>query len=560
MKRFKKLLSLVLAFAMLVTMTPVTNAQAAGNVNVTVSVEKFVLGQGYVVEPTSVTVSSGSHASDAFEKAMKTANVAFTLSSYGYYLDTVADANRGAISVNDTIKAGIANVVTWDGSKLTLTETDATPESLGTGDYTSYAGWMYSVNEKFPDDAMDSYSLKNGDVIRIQFSLTAGSDVNPKYAYGTPIYPNMASKKDLTRTIATVNGKISADASYLTTNSLVAAYDNALVLAKDFTATQTKVDSAVVALGGKVTKDEENEITLHTVNKSSFNAVKNAYKASVNVAKSKKEYGFGNEWHILTLVRSGLSNNTAIYKEYLKNLKKTVVENKGVLPGNKPTDYARVSMTLTALGKNPSNFAGYNLLKHVAEYDKVTKQGINAVVYAMLALDAGNYNMPTVKSGTQATRKKYLDAMLNAQLSDGGFALFGTEADADITAMVITALAPYTAKYTRVKTAVNKAVNALSKLQQANGSFASMNVCNAESNAWVIMALSTLGINARTDSRFVKNGKSAVDALMSFYVGKGQFAHTYKGNANALATTEAGYALTAYMRYVGKRSAFFAIK
>ena len=80
------------------------------------------------------------------------------------------------------------------------------------------------------------------------------------------------------------------------------------------------------------------------------------------------------------------------------------------------------------------------------------------------------------------TRQKLVDYILNAQLADGGWNLnvsdptakdFETgkvtlKSDPDMTGMALTALAPYKSQ-TKVKIAINKAVTALSKSQNADG-------------------------------------------------------------------------------------------
>ena len=65
----------------------------------------------------------------------------------------------------------------------------------------------------------------------------------------------------------------------------------------------------------------------------------------------------------------------------------------------------------------------------------------------------------------------------------------------------------------------------------------------------MLVALSTVGINAHKDSRFIKSGNSALDALCAFYVGGG-FAHMANGGANSMATEQAAYALCAYDRFL----------
>lgn len=71
----------------------------------------------------------------------------------------------------------------------------------------------------------------------------------------------------------------------------------------------------------------------------------------------------------------------------------------------------------------------------------------------------------------------------------------------------------------------------------------------------VLVALSTVGINAHKDSRFIKSGNSALDALCAFYVGGG-FAHMANGGANSMATEQAAYALCAYDRFLSGEARF----
>ena len=118
--------------------------------------------------------------------------------------------------------------------------------------------------------------------------------------------------------------------------------------------------------------------------------------------------------------------------------------------------------------------------------------------------------------------------------------------------MAITALAPYR----KAAAAIERGVEKLSALQNANGSFSSGGVETSESCSQVLVALSTVGINAHKDSRFIKSGNSALDALCAFYVGGG-FAHMANGGANSMATEQAAYALCAYDRFLSGRSSLY---
>ena len=69
-------------------------------------------------------------------------------------------------------------------------------------------------------------------------------------------------------------------------------------------------------------------------------------------------------------------------------------EHEGNLHDKKYTEYSRVIVALTAIGKNPADVAGYNLLTPLGDYEKTIWQGMNGPIWALIALDSGNYDMP----------------------------------------------------------------------------------------------------------------------------------------------------------------------
>lgn len=209
----------------------------------------------------------------------------------------------------------------------------------------------------------------------------------------------------------------------------------------------------------------------------------------------------------------------------------------GVLSNTKSTDYSAVILTLTAAGYDARDVAGYDLTEALLDPSFVTKQGINGAIFALLALDSGTYPAP------EGLRDELVDAILSRQLSDGGFAFSGEQADADMTAMALSALAAYTDR-ADVAAAVEQALDALSSLQGENGGFASYGEENAESCAQVILALSALGLSS-ADERFVKNGVSVSDALLNYQLEDGSFSHLPDGETDAMATLQCYAALTA---------------
>ena len=272
----------------------------------------------------------------------------------------------------------------------------------------------------------------------------------------------------------------------------------------------------------------------------------------------------GGEWMVIGLVRSGRTVDGL--EEYLAGAERYVEENiddSGRLHRAKSSDNSRMILALTALGIDATDFAGHDLLAGLADMDYVKKQGINGPSWALLALNCGAYDVP---AGTEAadpvTREKLVASLLDAQLEDGGWALSGTLSDSDITGMVLQALAPYYGKDPAVNAAVDRALDTVSRMQSADGGFSAFGgdgsmVATSESVSQILTALSALGIDAGQDERFIKNGKSVLDALCAFYVEGGGFRHTPDGERDGLATEQAYYALTAYFRMLEGKTALY---
>lgn len=265
------------------------------------------------------------------------------------------------------------------------------------------------------------------------------------------------------------------------------------------------------------------------------------------------ELTFGSEWLVIALARSGRD----VPDSYYDSVVKAVQSAKGQLSDKKSTEYARTILALTAIGKDPADVGGYDLLAGLADMDDVTYQGINGAIFALLALDSGKYDVPAAaEGGTQTTRDGLVAYILAQQLSDGGWALSGTSADPDVTAMALQALAPYRTGDETVDAAVDKGVQLLSDMQLSDGGYSSWGTLNSESCAQVLIALATLGIDPASDSRFVKNGLTVLDALLAYAV-SGGFRHTVDGEADAIATEQALCALTAYARLLDGKTALY---
>lgn len=263
----------------------------------------------------------------------------------------------------------------------------------------------------------------------------------------------------------------------------------------------------------------------------------------------------GGEWAVIGLARSGCGS-TEWFEAYYDSLAALVRAQDGVLHARKYTEYARVVLALTAIGKDPRDVGGYDLLAPLGDFERVTFQGLNGAVFALLALDAGGYAVPDAPAGeTQATRESYLAEILSYQTLSGGFSLDadGGDADVDITAMALCALAPY-CNDAAAADAARAALLWLSDAQGANGDYGS-----AESNAQVLIALAACGI-APEDARFVKNGCSALDALLAYAAPGGGYRHTAEdAGANPMASEQALLAFAAVARQRAGESSLYGM-
>lgn len=275
----------------------------------------------------------------------------------------------------------------------------------------------------------------------------------------------------------------------------------------------------------------------------------------------------GGEWAIIGLARSGYDVPQSYYENYYSKVEKYVKSKKGILHEKKYTEYSRLIVALTAIGKDPQNVAGYNLLTPLGDYDKTIYQGINGPIWALISLDSGNYDIPVnSKAKTQGTRGMYINRILESQLPDGGWSLMGgseyakkdEDSDPDVTGMALQALAKYQDK-PEVKKATDEALITLSKLQGEDGGYNSWGEKNLESNVQVLVALTELGINFE-DERFVKNGNTLLDSLFKYYKEDNGFIHNLDGSSSDQISSEQGlYGIVAAKRFKNGNSSLYRI-
>lgn len=275
-------------------------------------------------------------------------------------------------------------------------------------------------------------------------------------------------------------------------------------------------------------------------------------------------YLFG-EWAVLGLARAKVPLSEAYIAAYYEKVVAYVQKNMGadgvlVDPESRNptvTDNERIILALTAIGKDPANVGGKNLLTALQDKDimKVTdtsKTDINGLVMGLLALNSRNYTSDT---------SWLVQAVLEQQNEDGSWSASADTkpvGDVDMTAMALQALAPYhkDSGNETVNTAVEKALNWLSGKYRSGYD-------SSESCAQVVIALSALNLDANTDARFTKTveGKtlSVLGNLLQYRVAEnGGFKHQFADKAvNEMATEQALCAMAAYARFTEKANALY---
>ena len=271
----------------------------------------------------------------------------------------------------------------------------------------------------------------------------------------------------------------------------------------------------------------------------------------------------GGEWVIIGLARSGRSVPSGYYSGYYSRAVKEIQDSRGILDRNKFTEYSRVILALTSLGYDVTDAGGYDLTYYLTDYQRVIYQGINGPVWALIALDSGDYELPARSDVLNANRKLFIDYILDREITKngvrGGWSLDGSSPDPDITFMAVQGLAKYYQTDPEVKAAVDRALSVMSSAQNSDGGFSSVDGASCESTAQAVVGLCALGIDPDTDPRFVKNGNSIIDALMSYSVavpdGLIAFRHLKsQTKPDPMATDQALYALVAYERFTDKKN------
>ena len=223
----KKIISITIVCLLLLCIMPI-NIFAAEKAYVYLSIEKFSIGQGSILEPTRIEIGADETVQSLLEKAVASDKLVIVNSQFGDYLDGIKDGDNTQADIPQFILDEIKNETVGERAD------NGTLSSL---DYTSQGGWFYAVNNEAGAVAFGECKVNDGDVVRILFSV---------YGYGTDVgfgfdtqtqksdasYIEMPNRDELIKAIAdTKNDKAVA-----------------LTVLQNLVSTKSQIDDAVKAL------------------------------------------------------------------------------------------------------------------------------------------------------------------------------------------------------------------------------------------------------------------------------------------------------------------------
>ena len=505
---------------------------------------------------------------------------------YGTLVDTWVD-----IDDDSTMMTCIVEAIESVGGTQVGAENNYISYINGMGEFDGgfMSGWMGTLNDWFTNEGFDCFSvadgeLETGDEIRVMYTCAYGDDLggswgnsdstvsdisfskgtlSPAFAKDTHEYtltvPSDTDGVIVTPTASNKNYQVRTrigDTAYKRTKQVPVSDGTEIIVECNYKGSSSmNTDGETNTYVINVQKENSAPAESQDVSEI-LDGVLNQISVDIPAPVFGTSAG---EWSVLCLARSNyFDKNNTYFKDYYNRIVNTVNETasgvnmNGALHKVKSTENSRLIVALSSLGINAEKVGDWNLITPYSDFSWIKKQGINGPVWALIALDTNNY-----QTTDSTIRRQCIDYLLEKQTPDGGWAMSGTVADPDMTAMTIQALARYMDD-SKVKKAVDKGINALSSLQNETGGYSSWGTVNSESIAQVIVACTALGINPDTDERFVKNGNSAVDALLTFYNSNNRtFSHIAGDGGNGMATDQATYALVAYDRFINNKTSLY---
>ena len=428
----------------------------------------------------------------------------------------------------------------------------------------NYDGWQYYIKKSdkiiSPQVGAASYNMSEGETLVMYYG-----DMTTKYLYSIKFNPEIAKpNQSFTAQFIAQDGmpiqntEVKIDGKSYTTDNYGKISVASLASGSHTYVLSFKKDSTIPDVIGT-----SGSLTIDGVHSTNFNY------ASAGSAKPEdrdnsgikvnvdQEIAFtspyikanGNSsYAAMSMKALGLDMNKSFLKEYKDDIEKYGTSDYA------NTDLETLILGIAAAGYSPYSFANCDLVKTLLNRDINTFQ-INDLIFA---LNVYNYVKPT--ANYKITKDIIIDKIISkkAVFKDKnynniyGFTLAfdknNPSIDPDITAMAITALAPYYSQ-TKVKTAIDSSINSLKLMENNSGYIIGSYGASSETQSAVIMALTAVGIDPRGED-FSKTKGDLITALLSFKGTNGQYKHSLDGTNNFIATEQSLRALISYSNFI----------
>lgn len=142
---------------------------------ITVSLEASTIGLGYIIAPKQVEIYQGENGAHVLDRILRSHGFDYDYTGSpenSFYLSAIYKED---LVIDPVIPEDLAERVERDMERFD--PEDYLKDSLGEFDFTNGSGWMYSVNGNYPNVGFADYIFKEGDEVRIRFTLAYGADI-----------------------------------------------------------------------------------------------------------------------------------------------------------------------------------------------------------------------------------------------------------------------------------------------------------------------------------------------------------------------------------------------
>ena len=213
----------------------------------TMTLERFVVGGGFIIEPTVVEFTPGETYADVLQRVLhqKGISYAYNDTTMGFYLSGIDGVDVGS----SRIPACVIDILNKNNQSIVE---NYMPGDLYERSYTSGSGWMYYVNNQYVPLGMGSVEPKQDDVARFMFTLCMGADLTGQS--GSTVYYPVGDKTQLVRLMGLVNQNRE---KYQMLNEFSDAWSNAVGTMAKVNANDYEVNEAIRYLNDVITSTPE---------------------------------------------------------------------------------------------------------------------------------------------------------------------------------------------------------------------------------------------------------------------------------------------------------------